>query len=142
MKTIISFPRFCLKEFFLVFKDYQPIGTISIKIDDGVVRTLINVRHVPNLTRNLISLGILDETRYDFKAKSGRLNYPNKPQQLRAELREMVFIFGGKTIEGHSCVVSKLEQKTRQLYCTEGWGNLSNKRGARGIVETRVAWHN
>ena len=36
------------------------IGTVKIKTYDGVVNTLSNVRHVPDLKRNLISLGILE----------------------------------------------------------------------------------
>ena len=36
------------------------IGTIQIKMHDGIVRTLTGVRHVPELKKNLISLGILD----------------------------------------------------------------------------------
>lgn len=35
-------------------------GTIKIKTHDGVVRTLTSVRHVPELKRNLISLGTLE----------------------------------------------------------------------------------
>lgn len=36
------------------------IGTIRIKMHDGIVRTLIDVRHVPDLRKNLISLGVLE----------------------------------------------------------------------------------
>ena len=36
------------------------IGTIKIRMFDGVVRTLGEVRHVPDLRKNLISLGNLD----------------------------------------------------------------------------------
>lgn len=32
------------------------IGNIKIKMFDGVVRTLVKIRHVPNLKKNLISL--------------------------------------------------------------------------------------
>ncbi|CAL9127782.1 unnamed protein product, partial [Musa textilis] len=35
-------------------------GTIRIKMHDGIVRTLTNVRHVPDLKKNLISLGTLE----------------------------------------------------------------------------------
>lgn len=35
------------------------IGNIIIKMFNGVVRTLCDVRHVPNLKKNLISLGTL-----------------------------------------------------------------------------------
>ena len=36
------------------------IGTMKMKMFDGVVRTFANVRHVPRLRRGLISLGVLD----------------------------------------------------------------------------------
>jgi len=49
------------------------IGTIKIKTDDGVVRTLSNVRHVPNLKRNLISLDTLESKRCKYSTKGGVL---------------------------------------------------------------------
>ena len=39
------------------------IGSVKIKMYDGVVRTLTEVRHVPELKKNLISLSILDAKR-------------------------------------------------------------------------------
>jgi hypothetical protein len=36
------------------------IKTIKIKMFDGVVRTLGEVRHVPDVKKNLISLGTLN----------------------------------------------------------------------------------
>ena len=36
------------------------IGAVRIKMFDGVVRTLDDVRHVPDMKRNLISLSTLD----------------------------------------------------------------------------------
>ncbi|PON54809.1 LOW QUALITY PROTEIN: Gag-Pol-related retrotransposon family protein [Trema orientale] len=44
------------------------IGSISIRMFDGVTRILKNVRHVPELKRSLISLGTLDKSGYGFKA--------------------------------------------------------------------------
>ena len=49
------------------------IGTVAINMFDGMTRTLKEVRHVLDLKRNLISLGTLDESGYDFKAKNGKL---------------------------------------------------------------------
>lgn len=40
------------------------IGSVSIKMADGGVRNLENVRWVPELSRNLISVGILDNLGY------------------------------------------------------------------------------
>ena len=36
------------------------MGNIHIKLHDGTVRLIRQVRHVPDLKRNLISLGMLD----------------------------------------------------------------------------------
>ena len=36
------------------------MGTVSIKMDDGIVRELKEVRYVPKLKRNLISIGTLE----------------------------------------------------------------------------------
>lgn len=49
------------------------IGTVKIKIHDGLVRTLTKVRHVPELTKNLISLGALDSLGCQYGAESGVL---------------------------------------------------------------------
>jgi hypothetical protein len=40
---------------------------------DGIVRTLIDVRHVPKLKKNLISLGVLDSRGYKFAGQGGAL---------------------------------------------------------------------
>jgi len=49
------------------------ISTIKIKTLDGVIRTLSNVRHVPDLTRNLISLGTLESKGCKYSAEGGVL---------------------------------------------------------------------
>ena len=47
------------------------IGTVKIKMFDGVVRVLSNVRHIPDLRKNLISLGVLDDLGYSYSSKGG-----------------------------------------------------------------------
>jgi hypothetical protein len=47
------------------------IGIIKIKIHDGIVRTLTNVRNIPDLKKNLISLGTLDFLGYKYFGKGG-----------------------------------------------------------------------
>ncbi|KAG8482631.1 hypothetical protein CXB51_024131 [Gossypium anomalum] len=46
------------------------VGTIKVKMFDGVVRTLSDIRHVPELKRNLISLSTLDSKGYKYTAES------------------------------------------------------------------------
>jgi 5'-3' exoribonuclease 2 len=50
------------------------IGSIQIKMSDGVIRTLTNVRHIPTMTRNLISLSTLDLKGYRYSAGGGVMN--------------------------------------------------------------------
>ena len=49
------------------------IGTVAINMFDGMTITLKEVRHVPDLKRNIISLGTLDESSYSFKVGNGKL---------------------------------------------------------------------
>ena len=43
----------------------------AIKMFDGVVRVLSNVRHVSVLRKNLISFNILDDLDYGYSSKGG-----------------------------------------------------------------------
>nr|XP_029117788.1 uncharacterized protein LOC114913309 [Elaeis guineensis] len=46
---------------------------------DGIVRTLTNIKHVPKLEKNLVSLSYLERSGYSFssRARSGVLNISN-----------------------------------------------------------------
>ena len=46
------------------------MGTIKIKMSDGVVRTLEEVRHISDMKKNLISLGTLDLKGYSYKSEN------------------------------------------------------------------------
>ena len=45
------------------------IESIKIRMHNGIVRTLSNIRYVPDLKKNMISLGTLDSNNYKFSAK-------------------------------------------------------------------------
>ena len=47
------------------------IGNIRIKMFDGMIRTLCDVRHVPEIEKNLISLGILNSNGHGYKSEGG-----------------------------------------------------------------------
>jgi hypothetical protein len=48
------------------------IGTIKIRMHDGIVRTILkNVRHMPDLKKNLISLDTLDSIGYKYSSEDG-----------------------------------------------------------------------
>ena len=49
------------------------IGNIRIKMFDGVIGTLCDVRHVHDLRKNLISLGTLDGNGFYYKFSNGAM---------------------------------------------------------------------
>ena len=49
------------------------IGTFRIKMFDGIVRALEDVKHAPNLKRNLISLSTLDSKGYKYTGEGRAL---------------------------------------------------------------------
>ena len=49
------------------------VGTVRIKMHDGVIRTLTGVKHIPDLTKNLISLGALEDVGCKFQSEGGVL---------------------------------------------------------------------
>jgi hypothetical protein len=49
------------------------VGSIRIRMFDGIVRELMDVRYVPKLKSNLISLGVLDSSGYKYTGQGGAL---------------------------------------------------------------------
>jgi hypothetical protein len=49
------------------------VGSIRIRMFDGIVRELTDVRYVPELKLNLISLGVLDSGGYKYTGQGGAL---------------------------------------------------------------------
>ena len=49
------------------------IGTVRIKMYNGVVRTFSNICHMPNLRKNILSLDIFDSHGYKYTGENGVL---------------------------------------------------------------------
>lgn len=47
------------------------IGSIKVKMFDGIIRTLCDVKHVPDLRNYMISLGTLDGNSFDYISTNG-----------------------------------------------------------------------
>ncbi|KAG8482894.1 hypothetical protein CXB51_024220 [Gossypium anomalum] len=84
------------------------VGTIKVKMFDGVVKTFSDVRHVPELKRNLISLSTIDSKRYIYTAENGVLKISKgslvvmKGQRKTAKL----YVMQGSTVTGDAAVAS------------------------------------
>ncbi|KAL5768311.1 hypothetical protein ACOSQ2_015094 [Xanthoceras sorbifolium] len=81
------------------------IGTIRIRMHDGIVRTLSDVRHVPDLKKNLISLGTLDSNGCKFSAEGGVLRVSKGALiVMKAKKAGSLYILQGSTITGSAAV--------------------------------------
>ncbi|KAG8481133.1 hypothetical protein CXB51_025928 [Gossypium anomalum] len=84
------------------------VGTIKVKMFDGVVRTLSDVRYVPELKRNLISLSTLDSKGYRYTAESGVLKISKGSLVVMKGQRKtcQVYVLQGSTVTGDAAVAS------------------------------------
>ena len=88
------------------------IGSIRIKMHDGVVRTLTNVRHILDLKKNLISLGTLDSQRYKYCAEGGVLRVSKGSLiMMKGKLVNGLYLLQDSTIVGAAAVSSSLDHE-------------------------------
>ncbi|KAG8491014.1 hypothetical protein CXB51_014181 [Gossypium anomalum] len=82
------------------------VGTIKVKMFDGVVRTLSDVRHVPELKRNLISLSTLDSKGYRYTVESGVLKISKGSLVVMKGQRKIakLYVLQGSTVTGDAAV--------------------------------------
>ncbi|KAA0051005.1 putative mitochondrial protein [Cucumis melo var. makuwa] len=70
-----------------------------------MIRMIPNVRYVPELKCNLISLGELDELGYTYKSKNGVLKVTKGSLvKLRGTLRNGLYVLEGTTVSGSAAI--------------------------------------
>ncbi|KAK2981165.1 hypothetical protein RJ640_024388 [Escallonia rubra] len=86
------------------------IGTIKIKMFDGIVRTLGDVRYIPDLKKNLISLGTLDSIDCSISIKGGVMKVSKGAMvimkgQKTGNLYKLIgnTVIGGASVSTHIC---------------------------------------
>ena len=91
----------------------EGIGSVAIRMYDGMIRVFKNVRYVPNLKRNLISLGTLDEEGYSYRAERGILKASKGSLViLKGDKRNGLYVLRGVTVTDEAaCVASKICDK-------------------------------
>ena len=87
------------------------MGTIKIKLSDGVVRTLEDVRHFLNMKKNLISLGTLDSKSYDYKSENEIMKVSKGPVVVMTgqKISSNVYKLLGNTILGGVAAIAESE---------------------------------
>lgn len=77
----------------------QGTGTIRINAKGGTIRSLTNVRYVPNLKRNLISVSSLDMQGFRQEGGEGKTRfYKNEKLALQGTLCGSLYLLDGDTL--------------------------------------------
>uniref|UniRef100_A0A2N9FGL6 CCHC-type domain-containing protein n=1 Tax=Fagus sylvatica TaxID=28930 RepID=A0A2N9FGL6_FAGSY len=94
------------------------MGTIKIKMSDGVVRTLEEVRHIPDMRKNLISLGTLDSKGYGYKSENGIMKVSKGAMVVMTgqKISSNVYKLLGNTILGGVAAVAESEDDDTLLW--------------------------
>jgi hypothetical protein len=83
------------------------IGSIQIKMFDGSFKILTDVRHVPELRKNLISLGVLDTGGYKSIVQGEVMKvYKGILLVMKAKKVGNLFLLEGRTESDHATIVS------------------------------------
>jgi hypothetical protein len=109
--------------------------TIKIKMSDGVVRTLEKVRHIPDMRKNLISLGTLDSKGYSYKSENEIMKVSKSTMVVRTgqKISSNVYKLLGNTILGGVAAIVESENDDTLLWHMQ-LGHMS-ERGMRELYK-------
>jgi LTR polyprotein gag-polypeptide-like protein/Pol polyprotein/gag-pre-integrase-like protein/zinc knuckle protein len=106
------------------------LGTIRVKMHDGAVRTLKDVRHIPDLRKNLISIGLLEKNGCKIVADNGVMKVVRGSLVVMKAVRNNnLYPLLGNTVTGNLAIgISGSKDHTE---CTRIWhmrlGHMSEK---------------
>ena len=93
------------------------IGTVKLKMYDGVVRTLSEVQNVSDLKKNLISLDYLDSKSHNIMIEGGILKVLSGALVMRKGKKEgNPYFFQGCTITRNSLVYTEEKEYLTRLW--------------------------
>ncbi|OAE31581.1 hypothetical protein AXG93_3415s1410 [Marchantia polymorpha subsp. ruderalis] len=109
---------------------YKVIGIASIrfKTQDGKFCTIKEVRHVPLLNKNLLSLSLLDSKVYSFKVKVGGLNVCKGSDVIwRCVKHGTLYVLQGSTVPGSAAVASVVKDADLTRLCHMRLAHMSER---------------
>jgi hypothetical protein len=96
------------------------IGSVQIKTHDGMTRTLKDVRHIPGMARNLISLSTLDAEGYKYSGSGGvvKVSKGSLVYMIGDMNSANLYVLRGSTLHGSvtAAAVSKDEPSKTNLW--------------------------
>ena len=106
---------------------------VRIKMHNGVVRTLTDVRHILEIKKNLVSLGTLDAKRYKYSSKD-RVMKVSRDALVAMKAKRLfsnLYVLQGATVIG-SVAVSTSSISDSKL--TKLWHMRLGYMGERGLL--------
>ncbi|KAH0714096.1 hypothetical protein KY284_007001 [Solanum tuberosum] len=102
-------------------------GTIQIRMYDGVVRTLTDVRYVPDLKKNLISLGTLESPGCKYTGEGGVMKISLGARVImKARRSGTLYTLLGSTVTGAAAVSTQSDSDITKLWHMR-LGHMSEK---------------
>jgi len=106
------------------------VGSVKIKFHDGKIRRFTGVRHIPDLSKNLISLGSLEERGCKFQSDSGVFRVSKEALTImRGKKVGNLYFLQGSTVTGSASVASS--DPTSDVDVTKLWhmrlGHISER---------------
>ena len=116
------------------------LGYVIFKLWDGSQRVLENVKLVPKLRRNLISLGMLDANGNNFRSENGVLRVMNGSMvMLKGVLNQGLYILQGEAI--FSDVATSSSDQDETILWHKRLGHLSigglQQQCRQGILDSK-----
>ncbi|KAK3034871.1 hypothetical protein RJ639_033234 [Escallonia herrerae] len=122
------------------------LGSIQIRMHDGIVRTLTDVKHIPKLRKNLISLGTIDSNGCSYQATGGVMRIMKGALVVMKGLKQnSLYLLQGSTVIGAAATTSSsnINSDTTKLshmrlgHMSERGMNVRSKQGLLGSKKTR-----
>ncbi|GJY69932.1 hypothetical protein Tco_0472914 [Tanacetum coccineum] len=95
------------------------IGKVRIQLKDGSSFVLHNLRYIPELNRNLISLGTLEKEGFTLKLQSGKVKVINGSRVVLSRIRRDIAYTLWMAMKWHVSLMLVLKEKT--VLCRRVW---------------------
>ena len=91
-------------------------GKVQVKTHDGCIQTLQEVRFVPELERNLLSIGVLDKLGYKIKVGGGVMKFlQGEMLIMKGSLQYGLYTLIGNTIQATASTAQLLPTEDKTL---------------------------
>ncbi|KAL2472248.1 Uncharacterized protein Adt_40384 [Abeliophyllum distichum] len=105
----------------------EGIGDIAIRMHDGIVRPLLGVTFVPNLKRNLVFLGVLEDENCMFKSDFGTLKILKGSRVvMKGPKRNVLYYLQVESLHAKDSGLVSINDDRLDL-CIGGWDTLGQR---------------